>query len=517
MMKKLIGIFLALLMLCSCAAADGAVSGTHTVTLTVTPNTGLLLYQDVTYKVRADGATHVRLIRDIDDGYPINLDWQDANGYWSWKYSDCFDKITVYAEASFDGGATWIATEPQTLCFEVLGSASFKAVADSGTVVKGKQITIRFSDLQHVEMISSPCVYFNGEMVEPAVEMDDENAYMTCDTADLEPGTYKFEFWSGPDGYGYAEYCAVVNVTVQGLKLPTGAYSDETGHYNITSKGTATFKSPAGSAANVKIPASIKVDGFTVPVTAVGVSAFAKSTKLTSVSIGSNVKTIGTGAFSGCKNLKSVSGGANVETINDNAFNGCVKLASLAAFKKLKTIGRSAFNNCIVLKSFSIPGSVTSVGEKAFYGCKKLASVSGMKSLKKIEAETFSGCAALKTVNIPARVSIIGKKAFYGCTALTKVSGMSGVTSIGAGAFQNCKTMTAFTIGSKTTKIGASAFSGCARLKTLTINAKLKAANIGANAFAISKNATVKCPSGKKNEFSKWIYKKGLPKTAKLK
>ena len=110
----------------------------------------------------------------------------------------------------------------------------------------------------------------------------------------------------------------------------------------------------------------------------------------------------------------------------------------------------------------------------------------------------------------------IGKNAFYGCTALTKATGMAAVKTIGEGAFQNCKVMTAFTIGAKVTKIGKNAFSGCAKLKTMTIKANLKAGNVGANAFKIAADATVKCPAGKKAEFDKWIYKKGLPKTATI-
>lgn len=62
-MKKSVGILLALLlvMLCFGAAGEAEVSS-DAVTLTVNPNTGLLLYQNVAYIVHAKGATNAALV-----------------------------------------------------------------------------------------------------------------------------------------------------------------------------------------------------------------------------------------------------------------------------------------------------------------------------------------------------------------------------------------------------------------------------------------------------------------------
>ena len=57
---------------------------------------------------------------------------------------------------------------------------------------------------------------------------------------------------------------------------------------------------------NVTVAASVKYEGFTYKVTAIGASAFKNNKKLTKATIGSNVKTIGKNAFSGDKKLKTV-------------------------------------------------------------------------------------------------------------------------------------------------------------------------------------------------------------------
>ena len=54
----------------------------------------------------------------------------------------------------------------------------------------------------------------------------------------------------------------------------TGAYSDSTANYTINADGTATYKGPKKDQATVTIPATIKVDGFDVPVTKIADKAF---------------------------------------------------------------------------------------------------------------------------------------------------------------------------------------------------------------------------------------------------
>lgn len=224
-MKKSVGILLALLlvMLCFGAAGEAEVSS-DAVTLTVNPNTGLLLYQNVAYIVHAKGATNAALVF-LDGEYEdvIYLDeYTEPDEYDTWflAWSTYYrGEVGVYAKASFDNGVTWVSGEMQTLNFEVKGEASFEAAADADTVVRGEPIVIRFSGMDGTFLISSPAVYKVMED-EEAVYLPDFQDFMmtqdemTCETENLEAGTYVFEFFSQPAEIGYAEFRVVVEVTV---------------------------------------------------------------------------------------------------------------------------------------------------------------------------------------------------------------------------------------------------------------------------------------------------------------
>ena len=74
---------------------------------------------------------------------------------------------------------------------------------------------------------------------------------------------------------------------------------------------------------SVKIPATVKINGYTFKVTAINANAFKNKTKLKKVVVGKNVTSIGKNAFNGCKNLKTV----QIDS------------------KKLKSVGKNAFRN----------------------------------------------------------------------------------------------------------------------------------------------------------------------------
>lgn len=120
--------------------------------------------------------------------------------------------------------------------------------------------------------------------------------------------------------------------TVKGLK------------YKVTSSKNVTIV--GASKKNVKkvtIPSKVKILGKSFKVTAVGKKSFKKYTKLTTVVIGSDVKTIGDEAFRNCSKLKKVTIGKNVKTIGKKAFYGDKKLMRII-FKgtKVTKIGKKA-------------------------------------------------------------------------------------------------------------------------------------------------------------------------------
>ena len=104
--------------------------------------------------------------------------------------------------------------------------------------------------------------------------------------------------------------------------------------YMITSASGETGKATVVSAKNkaaLTIPATVDADDTTLSITAIGDSAFAKNSKLKSITIGSKVTSIGKKAFSGCKKLTSI---------------------NIKSNKKLASVGSSALKNvnkkCVV-------------------------------------------------------------------------------------------------------------------------------------------------------------------------
>ena len=113
-----------------------------------------------------------------------------------------------------------------------------------------------------------------------------------------------------------------------------------------------------------------------------------------------------------------------------------------------------------------------------------------------ISPNAFKGCIKLKSVAIGKNVTVIGDKAFCNCTALSKV-----------------------TIPNRVTKIGKQAFANCRKLKNITVKTtKLTENTVGKKAFkGIYKQAIIKVHKKQKKKYMKWLFAKGISKTAKVK
>ena len=108
-----------------------------------------------------------------------------------------------------------------------------------------------------------------------------------------------------------------------------------------------------------------KNGNYTVPENVIRIReyAFSDCKNVTTVTLGSNVKTINPHAFFDCGvryiNL------ARVEYIGENAFDFCNNLTEITLSSELKHVGRSAFYNCMSLKKFITPTGVINL-----QGCK---------------------------------------------------------------------------------------------------------------------------------------------------
>ncbi len=162
-----------------------------------------------------------------------------------------------------------------------------------------------------------------------------------------------------------------------GTTITSGAYK-----YKITSSTEAAFARLKSSATKkVTIPKTVYIGGKNFKVTSINAKAL-QNTKVTSVTIGANVKTIGASAFAGCS-----------------------KLSKVTIANSVTKIGGNAFKNCTALKSVTIPTKVTAIGTGAFGGCKKLATI----VVKSTKLKTI-GKNALKGIKSTAKIKVPSKK-----------------------------------------------------------------------------------------------------------
>ena len=171
------------------------------------------------------------------------------------------------------------------------------------------------------------------------------------------------------------------------------------------SNGKAMFKVTSASKTNltveytvpvnkksksITVPATIKANGVTYKVTSIAGNAFKNNQSITSITVGSNIKTIGVNAFSECKKLTKVTIGKNVTSIGDKAFYKCTSL-----------------------KKITIPSKISKIGKQAFYGCKKLKSIT-IKTTKltnkKVGKQAFKGINAKATIKVPKSKLKVYKK-----------------------------------------------------------------------------------------------------------
>ncbi|MBQ9155314.1 MAG: leucine-rich repeat protein [Eubacterium sp.] len=123
------------------------------------------------------------------------------------------------------------------------------------------------------------------------------------------------------------------------------------GKYQVTNpaangKGTVTMIGLARKASSINVPATIKYNGVSYKVTAIGAKAFANNTKVKTIKIGKNVKKIGKQAFLNAKAAK--------------------KITILSKKLKAKSVGAKAFKGAGASKGAKLTVKVPKAKKKAY-------------------------------------------------------------------------------------------------------------------------------------------------------
>lgn len=208
---------------------------------------------------------------------------------------------------------------------------------------------------------------------------------------------------------------------VPAVVTPTGAPDDDSFYasyeINQNQNSVVVTDMTAVKTSNVKIPATVTVDGKKYPVTEIRKNAFAGNKNVKTVTLGKNIKTIGAGAFKGCRNLTSVKFPSGLDTIGKNSFSDCKKLKKVSLPNSTKKIGTAAFKNCKALEQFVVgkklkqkKGALSAGGQQICYGA---------SSVKlDISASAFENCVSLREMVINSLVRRIGNSALKNCKSL---------------------------------------------------------------------------------------------------
>ena len=279
-----------------------------------------------------------------------------------------------------------------------------------------------------------------------------------------------------------------------------------------------------------------------IPVVEIGPEAF-RSTSITDIKIGENIKKIGEKAFYMCEKLQSVTWHCQCDVIPVDCFSGCSNLTQFD-FSNIKRIEKRAFSES-GLQKVCLPQNIECIIEGAFSRCKTLSSVKwnckcdviptfcfykcrnltqfDFSKIKKVEkcafsesglqkvclpqniecisGWTFSKCKELRSVEWNCKCDVIPVFCFLRCSNLTQFdfsnikridraafyeSGLKevclpeNIECIIEGAFCRCKTLSSVKWNCKSNVISVDCFAGCSNLTQFDFS-NIK--RIGAHAF----------------------------------
>ena len=219
-----------------------------------------------------------------------------------------------------------------------------------------------------------------------------------------------------------------------------------------------------------------------IPVIGIGPKAF-KSTSITDIKIGENIRKIGKQAFYKCKKLSSVTWSHKCDVIPADCFFECSNLTQFD-FSDIKKVDRAAFYES-GLKEVCLPENIEVVSGWAFFECKKLSSVIWNCKCNVIPVDCFARCSDLTQFDF-SNIKRIEVRAFRD-SGLTSVT-LNEETEVGECCFSNCNDLEKIEWLSGQA-IKDSIFAGCKNIKEIFISDRVM--DIAVDAFSSSPNAEI--------------------------
>ena len=219
-----------------------------------------------------------------------------------------------------------------------------------------------------------------------------------------------------------------------------------------------------------------------IPVVEIGPEAF-RSTSITDIKIGENIKKIGEKAFYMCEKLQSVTWHCQCDVIPVDCFSGCSNLTQFD-FSNIKRIDRAAFYES-GLKEVCLPENIECIIEGAFSRCKTLSSVKWNCKCNVIPVDCFARCSDLTQFDF-SNIKRIGAHAFED-SGLTSVR-LSKETAVDQSGFACCNDLEKIEWLSGRS-IEGDIFEECQNIKEIIISDNVM--DIAVDAFASSPNAEI--------------------------
>lgn len=140
---------------------------------------------------------------------------------------------------------------------------------------------------------------------------------------------------------------------------------------------------------------------------------FSNNEKITSITMGKNIRKIGVYAFDECVNLLEVKFKENsLKRIGHEAFRNCRSLKEININGKVKFLAKGTFEDCIKLRKVTLCDGIETIEENCFKDCSSMKEITLPKKLKTIEKDAFNECSQLKNVFLKGETYDISEKAF---------------------------------------------------------------------------------------------------------
>lgn len=330
-------------------------------------------YYDKFYHIK-DGKLKEAIDKCMDGVRNWDVQSGSGNSYVQWSESAVANYNAANVQNILNEGASYakdLAAKNAT------AYALIKPTANLGASDMAFTSTVKPNDMAQASVTVASKVYYTGKALTPAVTVK-------AGSKTLVNGTDYTVAYKNNKNIGTATvtvtgkgaYAGTVSknftVTVKkNAKYSVGALKYQITNAATNGKGTVkvygAVKKASKLSGKVTIPTTVKIGGKSFKVTEVGAKAFKGYKKVTSLTVGNNVKTIGTSAFQGCTKLKTVTLGKAVTTIKTKAFYGDKSLKTMkVASKKLKSVGKSAIKGINKSAKIKAPSSKVKSYKKVF-------------------------------------------------------------------------------------------------------------------------------------------------------